>query len=271
MDLNTAIFYAGTIIYPALLFVALNFYFYITYKVKIYRTENVAIRNFRRVYLGLVIALITYTIPELVYLKPETNYYNIAITYFGIALAYTISIFGIGRFLLKAINFHTITEKITKILLSIETSVMAILTVLLFSAIFSPQMKSFADVIIAILGAIVLISLFITVIVVFFEAFSSVNKMSKLRLYLTGIGISGIFLDGLANVLHVVVDFFHNPLYIELIVPTMAILFFLMPLIGLYFALFPPIWLQRVTNVLPPSFHEMMKKRNALREKQRGK
>jgi hypothetical protein len=266
--------YLGAFLYLIFLFIALNFQFYITYKLKVAGTKSKSIQNYRIIYLGVTIALAAYAIADMVGVLTEASY-KINYTYFGIALSYTIVISGLNLFLLKTMNFRKLVRKIVKTLAIIETVLMITLVLLIIPSMFNEpiiktmtidQFKLIADLAIAVLGSVVIVTLIATVVSLFIESAKTVNKMIKLRLNMAAIGTLGFLLDGLANVLYIAVPGLDIPLYVNFIVPSLAAIFFTMMLVGFYFSLFPPIWLQRITNVLPPSFTDLMKKRSILKD-----
>lgn len=255
----------GAFIYLFLLFIALNFQFYITYKLKISGTQTKAVQNFRIIYFGVTIALLAYALADNVSVFTD-GAYKINYTYFGIALAYTLVILGLNSFLLKTINFRKGVRKIVKTLAIIESILMVILVVALLPAMFIDSLNLMAELAISVIGLIMILTLVFTVATLIVESVQAVNKMIKLRLSMAAIGTLGILLDGLANVLYIAVPSLGTNLYVSGIVPILATLFFSMMLFGYYFSLFPPVWLQRVTNVLPPSFADLMKKRTVLKD-----
>jgi hypothetical protein len=255
----------GAFIYLFLLFIALNFQFYITYKLKISGTQTRAVKNFRIIYFGVTIALLAYALADNVSVFTD-GVYKINYTFFGIALAYTLVILGLNSFLLKTINFRKGVRKIVKTLAIIESILMVSLVIALLPAMFIDSLNLMAELAISVIGLIMILTLVFTVATLIVESIQAVNKMIKLRLSMAAIGTLGILLDGLANVLYIAVPSLGTNLYVSGIVPILAILFFSMMLFGYYFSLFPPVWLQRVTNVLPPSFADLMKKRTVLEE-----
>lgn len=257
--------YLGAFIYTILLIVALNFQFYITYKLKVSGTKSKSVENFRIVYVGITIALLAYTIPDLVNVLTD-GLYKINYTYFGIAVSYTIVIAGLNLFILRALNFRKRVRKIIKTLAFVEGILMSALVLMIIPSMFLDQLGMMADLAIAILGSLVIISLIFTVTTLFIESANAANKMVKLRLSMVAVGTLGLLFDGLAEVLYIAIPALDTRLYVEFIVPGLAVLFFTMMLVGFYFSLFPPVWLQRVTNVLPPSFAELMKKRSLLKD-----
>ena len=257
--------YLGAFIYTILLIVALNFQFYITYKLKVSGTKSKSVENFRIVYVGITIALLAYTIPDLVNVLTD-GLYKINYTYFGIAVSYTIVIAGLNLFILRALNFRKRVRKIIKTLAFVEGILMSALVLMIIPSMFLDQLGMMADLAIAILGSLVIISLIFTVTTLFIESANAANKMVKLRLSMVAVGTLGLLFDGLAEVLYIAIPALDTRLYVEFIVPSLAVLFFTMMLVGFYFSLFPPVWLQRVTNVLPPSFAELMKKRSLLKD-----
>ena len=257
--------FVGAFIYLILLFIALNFQFYITYKLKISGSQTKSVRYFRIIYFGVTIALIAYALADNVSVLTDAPY-KINYTYFGIAQAYTLVILGINLFLLKTVNFRKRVRKLVKILTIVETILMGALVLTLFPAMFIESMNLVAELAVSVLGGLTILSLIFTIVVLFVEAAQSINKMMRLRLTMAAIGTMGILFDGLANVVYIAVPSLSIRLYVDFIVPGMAILFFSMMLFGYYYSLFPPVWLQRVTNVLPPSFTELMKKKVVLKE-----
>ena len=269
MALNEIIDFSGPVvgafIYLTFLFIALNFQFYITYKLKISGTKTKTFRNFRIIYFGITIALVAYAVADLVSILTSSTY-KINYTYFGISLAYTFVIAGLNLFLLGTINFRQKVRKIVKTLAIIEIVLMIALIGTIVPSMFLEEFDLIAELAIAVLGSIVIITLIVTVITLYVESVQTVNKMIKLRLRMAAIGTLGILFDGLANVLYIAFPGVGTQLYINFIVPCLAILFFSMMLIGYYFTLFPPVWLQRITDVLPPSFADLMKKQSKLKE-----
>ena len=256
--------YLGAFIYTILLIVALNFQFYITYKLKVSGTKSKSVENFRIVYVGITIALLAYAIPDLVNVLTD-GVYKINYTYFGISLSYTIVIAGLNLFILRTLNFRKRFRKIIKILAYVEGILMSALVIIIIPSMFLEQLNLIADLAIAVLGSLVIISLIFTVTTLFIESANAANKMVRLRLSMVVIGTLGILFDGLAEVLFIAIPALDVRIYVEFIVPSLAILFFTMMLVGFYYSLFPPVWLQRITNVLPPSFTDLMKKRSLLK------
>ena len=257
--------YLGAFLYSIFLFIALNYQFYITYKLKVSGTKSKSVQNFRIIYFGISIALLAYALPDFISVFTDASY-KVNYTYFGISVSYAVVISGLNLFLLRVINFRKRVRKIIKILAIVETVLMVALAIMIIPSMFLDQFSLMADLSVAILGLLVIATLIFTVVTLFIEAANAPNKMVKLRLTMVAIGTIGILFDGLAQILYIAFPGLDTPTYVNFIVPSMAVLFFSMMLIGFYFSLFPPVWLQRVTNVLPPSFADLMKKRNLLKE-----
>jgi len=86
--------------------------------------------------------------------------------------------------------------------------------------------------------------------------------------FLAAIGTIGILLEGVANIVQVIlgmVDLVPEK-YNSHVIPVLAVLFYTVFMFSYYYSLFPPMWLQRSSGVLPPSFTDLMKKQEELKK-----
>lgn len=179
-------------------------------------------------------------------------------------VGYTIILYAFNLFLLLTVNFRQRTKRIITLLASFEVALIIIIDIIMVISIFYELPTVIEDFSVIILGAVIILVVIFTMINIGLEIRKTANKMTKIKLTTALIGIIGFFLDGLANVMNLVLDAaglvpeFRN-IYISFIVPSLAIVFYLMVLIGFYFSLYPPEWLQRRSGVLPPTFSSIMK------------
>ena len=179
-------------------------------------------------------------------------------------VGYTIILYAFNLFLLLTVNFRQRTKRIITLLASFEVALIIIIDIIMVISIFYELPTVIEDFSVIILGAVIILVVIFTMINIGLEIRKTANKMTKIKLTTALIGIIGFFLDGLANVMNLVLDAAglvpeFRSIYISFIVPSLAIVFYLMVLIGFYFSLYPPEWLQRRSGVLPPTFSSIMK------------
>ena len=78
--------YLGALLYTIFLFIALNYQFYITYKLKVSGTRSKSVQNFRIIYFGISIALLAYALPDFISVLTDASY-KVNYTYFGISVS----------------------------------------------------------------------------------------------------------------------------------------------------------------------------------------
>lgn len=258
--------YTGVIVYVTLLFIAVTMYFYITYQTKVYGIENVTTKSFRQIYFGLIITLITYSLPWLVRLNEE-NVYNQKISYFGIAVGFAIAIFGLNRFVLSIMSYPAKNKRRIQIAFISGNVLLILQAILLLPAIFIENSDYFALVVINNASAIAILALLVALFFLGIESAKATNKMFKLRLVMTAIATLGIVLDATLNILNLIFPKLNVRYYTDFTIPVLSFLFMLISLFGYYIAVFPPVWIQRVTKVLPPSYKQLMEKRKLLEKR----
>ncbi|MHA1211369.1 MAG: hypothetical protein ACTSSH_02805 [Candidatus Heimdallarchaeota archaeon] len=183
-------------------------------------------------------------------------------------IGYAIAITALNLFMLRIINFRTNVKKIIKILAYIETILLVFVGGLYLVGSFWNIPSTILDSSILIFGGTVLAASVFTIITLFVEAKSSANQMVKLRLRMAAFGTIGILLDGLANIMHIVFSSFSilDQVYYRIAMPLLAVVFYFISMITYYYSLFPPLWLQQTSGVLPPSFTDLMKKQAELKK-----
>ena len=92
--------------------------------------------------------------------------------------------------------------------------------------------------------------------------------MIKLRLRMATLGIFGILIDGVLNMLYFMFGAFGLDMQQFYLygMPSIALVVYLVAVFGFFFSLFPPLWLQQAAGVLPPSFKDLMEKQNELKK-----
>jgi len=170
-------------------------------------------------------------------------------------IGYTFAITAFNIFMLNIINFRTGVRKIIKVFAYIEGILLGAVAALYFVASFIDEYS------LIVLGLIVIAASVFTIITLLVEANSSANKMIKLRLRMAALGIFGIVIDGGLNMVYFMLGAFG----MDYGMPSIAIIVYIVAMIGFFYSLFPPLWLQQTAGVLPPSFRDLMKKQDELK------
>ncbi|MHA1308969.1 MAG: hypothetical protein ACTSQN_16985, partial [Candidatus Heimdallarchaeota archaeon] len=184
-------------------------------------------------------------------------------------IGYTFAITAFNIFMLNIINFRTGVRKTIKVFAYIEGILLGVVALLYLVASFIDHIPAdILDYSLIILGLIVIAASAFTIITLLVEANSSANKMIKLRLRMAALGIFGIVIDGVLNMVYFMFgafgfnidNFYHYGM------PSIAVIVYIVAMIAFFYSLFPPMWLQQATGVLPPSFKDLMEKQNELKK-----
>ena len=257
----------GVISFGTILLLTMVFQIIITSNMRNSKIKSDSFLSFRLLYVAVAFVTASYLADHLGNMLSGSVIhpnFSIFLSVFG----YSIAIFALNLFLLRIINFRTNIRRIIKILAYIEMILLSLVAIVYLVACFVELPESLLDNIIIVFGLVVVTATIFTITSMLIEARQAANKMVKLRLRMAALGTFGILLDGLANIMHIVfgaigVD---DTLYYRYIMPTSALVFYLIFMISYYYSLFPPLWLQRTTGVLPPSFTELMKKQEELKK-----
>ena len=247
-----------------LIFLAtLVFLIIVSFKSRKHESEINANKTVRFVYFGVMVAVSILSIENIV--GYFTNYGvrgnpSMLITIVG----YTITLYAFNLFLLLTVNFRQRTNKVITLLASFEVALMVVIDLIMVISVFYDLPSVVEDFSVIILGVVVIIVVIFTLINIALEIKNTANKMAKIKLSTALIGIIGFFLDGLANVVNLVLETTgflpeFRVIFVDYIIPIMAVIFYAMVLFGFYYSLYPPEWLQIRTGVLPPTFSRMMK------------
>ncbi|NHJ05073.1 MAG: hypothetical protein EAX90_09630 [Candidatus Heimdallarchaeota archaeon] len=257
----------GSISFGIIILWTIIFQVLISNKVRNSNVKSDAFRSFRLLYVAVAFVTASYFADHL------GNFFSGKILHsnFSIALSvigYTIAISALNLFLLRIINFRTSIKRFIKVLAFIEAGLLSIVSVLYLVASFIDLPEVILDNTIIIMGIIVVIAVVFTIISMIVEGNQTANKMVKLRLRMATIGTIGILLDGISNIIHIVLSSFgiSDELFYRYTMPILSVLFYFTFMISYYYSLFPPMWLQRTTGVLPPSFIELMNKQAELKK-----
>ena len=255
--------YLTAIIYGLIFLGTIIYWIVLSSRTKEEKTEIVAYKTVRLVYMGVLVAVSILSFESfLALLSPYkvNSITSMLITVVG----YSIVLYAFNLFLLLAVNFRKRTKKIIILLASFEVSLIVILDLIMLVSIFYNLPTVVEDYSVIILGAIVIIVIIFTIVNIAVEIRKTANKMTKIKLSTALAGIIGFLLDGLSNLISLVLGNIEGmaafrDIYITYIVPIMASLFYGMLLIGFYFSMYPPVSLQRRSGILPPSFTDIMK------------
>ena len=257
----------GLISYGLIVIGTIIFQIIISNRIRRTNVKSDSYLSFRLLYVAVAIIAITYTSDHLGgFLGGSVMHSNFSI--FLSVFGYTIAIYALNLFLLKIINFRMAIRRIIKVLAFIQVILLILTSIVYLIASFTDVLPvELTDYSVAIFGSVVILATVFTIISMLSEARQTANKMIKLRLRLAAIGTIGILLEGLANIFQVIFGIIgiSNENYNTLGIPTLAVLFYTVFMFSYYYSLFPPMWLQRSSGVLPPSFTELMKKQEELK------
>ena len=171
--------------------------------------------------------------------------------------------------MLNIINFRTQVRKVIKVFAYIEGVLLGLVALLYLLASFVDFLPvDLLDYSLIILGLLVIAVSIFTIVTLIIEARSSANKMIKLRLRMAALGIFGILIDGVQNMIFFMLGAFGinmDPFYYYGM-PSIALVVYVTAMFAFFFSLFPPLWLQQAAGVLPPSFKDLMEKQNELKK-----
>jgi hypothetical protein len=255
--------YIRAIIYAVIFVSAIVFWIIITNKTRKNNSEITAHKTVKLVYVGVLIAVSILSFENFIQLLSPYSVNSIPsqlITLVG----YTIVLYAFNLFLLLTVNFRQRTKKIIILLASIEVSLIVIIDVIMAICVFYELPIVIQDFSVIILGAVVILAVVFSIVNISLEIRNTANKLSKVKLSTALVGIIGFLLDGLANLGTIVMDstgvaVAFSSVYRTYIVPVLSLFFYTMVIIGFFYSLYPPQWLQRRTGVLPPRFAEIMK------------
>ena len=255
--------YISAILYGLIFLSAIIFGVILSRRSKKDTTEIVAYKTVSLVYIGVLVAVSILSLERFIALLTPYGVNgnpSMLITIVG----YTIILYAFNLFLLLTVNFRKRTKKIIILLASFEVSLIVILDLIMLVSIFYNLPTVVEDYSVIILGAIVIIVIIFTIVNIAVEIRKTANKMTKIKLSTALVGIIGFLLDGLSNLMSLVLGNIEGmaafrDIYITYIIPIMASLFYGMLLIGFYFSMYPPVSLQRRSGILPPSFTDIMK------------
>lgn len=255
--------YISAILYAIIFFASLIFAIILVRKSKEEKSEIVAYRTIILIYIGVMIAVSILSFENFIVLYSNLNVKgnpSMLITIIG----YTVILYALNLFLLLSVKFRQNTKRIIILLASVEASLMVIIDLVMVLSVFFELPTAIEDFAVIILGAVVILAVIFSIISISNERRNTANKLTKIKLTAAMIAILGFLLDGLANLVNIVLDSTgiipeFRSIYIGYIVPIMAIIFYSMLLFGFYYSVDPPARMQRRLGVLPPSFTEIMK------------
>ncbi|MCK5045791.1 MAG: hypothetical protein KAS22_04380 [Candidatus Heimdallarchaeota archaeon] len=258
----------GLISYGLIVLGTIIFQIRISNKIRKTSVRSDSYLSFRLLYVAVAVIGVTYFSDHLGgFLGGSVMHSNFSI--FLSVVGYTIAIYALNLFLLKIINFRMVIRRIIKVLAFIQVILLVLTSVVYLAASFTDKVPAeLTDYSVIIFGSIVVLATVFTIISMFSEAKQTANKMVKLRLRLAAIGTIGILLEGMANIIQVILGMFDlaPEKYNSHIIPTLAVLFYAVFMFSYYYSLFPPMWLQRSSGILPPSFTDLMKKQEELKK-----
>lgn len=262
--------YISAILYGLIFLSAIIFWVILSRRSKKDTTEIVAYKTVSLVYIGVLVAVSILSLERFIALLTPYGVNgnpSMLITIVG----YTISLYAFNLFLLLTVNFRKRTKKIITFLASFEVSLVVIIDLIVLLSVFYELPTVIEDFAVIILGAVVMIVVIFTIVNIAIEIRKTANKVTKIKLSAALVGIIGFLLDGLSNLINIVLVNFEGldairDIYITYMVPIMAIVFYGMVLIGFYYSLYPPEWLQRKAGVLPPRFTDIMKTQSTTKE-----
>ena len=257
----------GVICFGTIFTLAIIYQFLTSVKIRKSNVKSNAFASFRLLFLAVTVLTISYLSDHLQsFLSGSIFPGNFSI--FISILGYTLAILGLNIFLLRIINFRTGTRKVIRILAIIEMILMAYFNGLFLIASFIEIPDVISDYTIIIFGLLVIAFVTFTIISMLVESRNTANKMVKLRLRLAAIGTLSILIDGLANIIHIATGAIgiDDTIYYKYIIPPIALVVLNLFMLTYFYALFTPLWLQRIAGVLPPSFTDLMNKQKQLTE-----
>lgn len=258
----------GLISYGVIVLGTIIFQIIISNRIRRASVKSDSYLSFRLLYVAVAIIAGTYTSDHIGgFIGGNVMHSNFSI--FLSVVGYTIAIYALNLFLLKIINFRMAIRRVIKVLAFIQVILLILTSIVYLVASFTDNVPvAITDYSIIVFGSIVVLATVFTIISMFSEAKQTANKMIKLRLRLAAIGTIGILLEGVANIAQVVLGMLGiaPEHYNSLVIPTLAVLFYTVFMFSYYYSLFPPMWLQRSSGVLPPSFTDLMKKQEELKK-----
>jgi len=257
----------GLISYSLILVGTFIFQFSITNKIRSSKVQSDSYRSFRLLYVAVAIIAGTYASDHLgSFLGGSVMHPQFSV--FLSIVGYTIAIYALNLFLLRIINFRSSMKRFIRVLTFIQVGLLIFASIVYLLASFIEMPAFFVDYTVMIFGLTVIFATIFTIISMLAEARNTANKMVKLRLRLAALGTLGILLEGAANILHIILGSMEldTEKYYQIGIPLLAILFYAIFMFSYYFSLFPPMWLQQASGVLPPSFTDLMKKQEQLKQ-----
>ncbi len=110
-----------------------------------------------------------------------------------------------------------------------------------------------------------------TTIIILAESRKNPSTMQRMRLKLIGTGTLAITIDiaGIAfTILLLLLEkYSFLAIWHQMILPVISIVTNVYFMFAFYFSIFTPLWLQKMFKVIPPSFYEMMSKKESLNKK----
>ena len=254
----------GIIAFGLIFLSAFVFLIIISIKSRKDKSEINANKTVRLVYFGVMVAISILSIENIVsfysFYEVKGNP-SMLITIVG----YTIVLYAFNLFLLLTVNFRKRTNKVITLLASFEVALTVLIDLIMVISVFYDLPSVVEDFSVIILGTVVIIVVIFTLVNIALEIKNTANKMAKIKLTTALVGIIGFFLDGLSNVVNLVLETTgfipeFRTIFINYMIPIMAVIFYTMVLFGFYFSLYPPERFQMKIGVLPPTFSSMMKK-----------
>jgi hypothetical protein len=118
---------------------------------------------------------------------------------------------------------------------------------------------------IVILGILLIFILIIMIFTLYYESNRSFSKMNSVRLKILTLGLVFILSDIFGTILNFV---FSQPklyiLWFDILLPIIRITIYTSAFSCFYLSFFFPLWLQKITGTLPPSFKQLMLKRQIM-------
>ena len=262
--------YISAVLYGLIFLSAIVFWVILSRRTRKDKTEIVAYKTVSLVYIGVLVAVSILSLERFIALLTPYGVNgnpSMLITIVG----YTIILYAFNLFLLLTVHFRKRTKKIITFLASFEVSLIVIIDLIVLLSVFYELPTVVEDFAVIILGAVVMMVVIFTIVNIAIEIRKTANKMTKIKLSAALVGIIGFLLDGFSNLLNIVLVNFEGldtfrDIYITYMVPIMALFFYGMVIIGFYYSLYPPEWLQRKAGVLPPKFTDIMKTQSTTKE-----
>ncbi|MHA1211082.1 MAG: hypothetical protein ACTSSH_01350 [Candidatus Heimdallarchaeota archaeon] len=257
----------GVLAYGSILLLSIIFQYVVSNKVRNSKLKTSSFTSFRMLFIAITFITTSY-FSDFIGSFLGGNILHSNFSVFLSVIGYTMTITALNIFMLNIINFRTRVRKIIKIFAYIEAILLGLVALLYLFASFSDIVPTdLLDYMLIILGLIVVAATVFTIITILVEAKSSANKMIKLRLRMSALGIFGILIDGLLNMVYFmlgsfdieVTNFYHYGM------PSIGFVVYLIAIMAFFYSLFPPLWLQQATGVLPPSFRDLMEKQDELK------